>query len=216
MSQVPLTKPKVPASKRSPRGGDRRLRVLAVVAAIVGFPALLLSLRPAPQVIFETDEDGRQIITTRTEGPTVGMPAPDFTLETFDGRTVTSDDLQDRITIIYFYASWCPTCETELPQLAALSAVMSNYGQILGVAIRDEPGPAEALIDSTGARDLIPAGMDPGDRMSREFLVLGAPGTVVIGPNGVVDGDWRGPISMQFLFDFMRDTYPEVTAGASI
>jgi hypothetical protein len=59
------------------------------------------------------------------------------------------------------------------------------------------------------------AGADSDDAFSRGFLVLGAPGTVVIGPDGIIAADWRGPISLRTLLDFLRASYPDIVIPAA-
>jgi len=53
-----------------------------------------------------------------------GAQAPDFTLKTPTGKTVSSSDLRGKAALIEFFASWCPHCAAEAPHLAALAKSM--------------------------------------------------------------------------------------------
>jgi len=46
-----------------------------------------------------------------------GVEMPEFKLNSLDGKTITSDDLYGKVVLINFFATWCPPCNMELPQL---------------------------------------------------------------------------------------------------
>lgn len=54
----------------------------------------------------------------------VGEAAPDFTVTTLDGSSVTLSQLQGRTVLLVFFATWCPDCHK---QLDAIEAIQSNF-----------------------------------------------------------------------------------------
>jgi peroxiredoxin len=51
-----------------------------------------------------------------------GVQAPDFTLDDISGKPVTLSSFRGRQVVLVFWASWCPDCRAEVPQLKALQA----------------------------------------------------------------------------------------------
>ena len=51
-----------------------------------------------------------------------GTPAPDFTLSDITGREVSISDFRGRRVVLVFWASWCPDCRAEVPELKAMQA----------------------------------------------------------------------------------------------
>lgn len=51
-----------------------------------------------------------------------GVQAPDFTLNDINGKPVSLSSFRGRQVVLVFWASWCPDCRAEVPQLKALQA----------------------------------------------------------------------------------------------
>lgn len=66
----------------------------------------------------------------------VGLPAPPASLVTLDGARVSSAELQGRVVILTFWATWCAPCREELPLLSAYSTANSQRGlSVLGFSL---------------------------------------------------------------------------------
>lgn len=71
----------------------------------------------------------------------IGQPAPDFESFTFNNRSVKLSDFKGKITLVDFWASWCPPCREENPNLVRLYKQYKSKGfDILGVSLDNNPG----------------------------------------------------------------------------
>ncbi|MGE3844408.1 MAG: TlpA disulfide reductase family protein [Vicinamibacterales bacterium] len=61
-------------------------------------------------------------------------PVPELTMTTIDGRSVSLADLRGKVTIVNFWATWCPPCRAEIPDLIALQTTLPGHVQILGIS----------------------------------------------------------------------------------
>ena len=66
----------------------------------------------------------------------VGAPAPDFVLTTFDDQEINSEDLQGKVVVLNFWASWCKPCEQEAADLETAWQYYKPRGDVvfLGLA----------------------------------------------------------------------------------
>lgn len=51
-----------------------------------------------------------------------GTEAPDFTLKDIEGNEVSLSDFRGRTVVLVFWASWCPDCRAEVPELKEMFA----------------------------------------------------------------------------------------------
>lgn len=66
----------------------------------------------------------------------VGATVPAFDTRLLDGRTLSAVALQGKAVLVVFWATWCPTCRKELPQLQALHEKYRGRGfEILALSI---------------------------------------------------------------------------------
>lgn len=87
--------------------------------------------------------------------------APDFSFTSLDGREVKLADFKGKPLVVNFWASWCPYCAREAPDLEAIHQEHRSEGlEMVGIAANDR---AEAL--KAKARQLrltYPVGISPG------------------------------------------------------
>jgi peroxiredoxin len=72
-----------------------------------------------------------------------GQTAPDFTLESLEGKTVHLSDFRGKGVLLNFWATWCQPCKIEMPWFAELQKQYGPQGlQIVGIAM-DDASPKE-------------------------------------------------------------------------
>jgi thiol-disulfide isomerase/thioredoxin len=69
--------------------------------------------------------------------------APALAMKDVDGRPISTDALRGKVVIVNFWATWCPPCRAEIPDLVALQTAYGDRLQIIGVS-QDE-GPIDGV-----------------------------------------------------------------------
>jgi thiol-disulfide isomerase/thioredoxin len=111
--------------------------------------------------------------------------APEFALPLVGGGTVTLESLHGHTVLIDFWATWCPPCLLEIPELNALSHELEGSNtRILAVSV--DSLTAEALGDWLKERDVrYPVALGDTDLAGR-YGADAFPFHVVLGPDGKV------------------------------
>jgi peroxiredoxin len=114
-------------------------------------------------------------------------PAPDFTLTTLDGQTITKASLAGKPALLMFWASWCQTCQHELPNLKALYEQKKTKGlQAVAIGFRDQEASVKDYVASHAATFVFPTAYDVKDRVSTVFGAKGTPTFVLLDAQGMI------------------------------
>jgi peroxiredoxin len=106
----------------------------------------------------------------------------DFTLRDLQGKDWRLHDLQGKVVLVNFWATWCPPCRKEMPDLDALYAKFKNQGFVV-LAISDED--AAKVTPFIGERKIsYPVLLDPGRKVNELFKVEGIPKSFVYNREG--------------------------------
>jgi peroxiredoxin len=106
----------------------------------------------------------------------------DFTLLDIEGRRWHLQELKGHVVLVNFWATWCPPCRKELPDLEALFQKYKGQGFIV-LAISDEPeAKVKPFVDAQGIN--YPVILDPGDKVSELYKIDGIPKSFVYNRDG--------------------------------
>jgi len=68
----------------------------------------------------------------------MSSPAPDFALESLDGKTMHLSDFRGKAVLLNFWATWCAPCKIEMPWFVELQEQYGAQGlQVVGIAMDD-------------------------------------------------------------------------------
>jgi len=134
--------------------------------------------------------------------PLVGRPAAGFVLTAFDGRALALRELQGKVVIVNFWASWCnPACYDEAPVLERAWRTYKDRGLVVvGVDIQDTAEAAQAFIRRFELT--FPNAPDPGGKVSVEYGVYGVPETFFVDRQGQIRSKHVGALTD----DVVRET----------
>ena len=121
----------------------------------------------------------------KQEGPvSVGQTAPNFTRTTFDGDQISLKDLDGKVVVVNFWASWCKPCEEEAAELETAWRMYEPRGDVvfLGVDYVDTETEAMAYLEKFDIT--YPNGPDLRTQISQAYRIRGVPETYIIGKDG--------------------------------
>jgi len=80
------------------------------------------------------------------------VPAPAWKLRTPDGREVSSTDFAGKVMVVNFWATWCPPCRAEIPDLIELQKKYGNEGLVIvGISLdQDGAGVVGKFVEAKG------------------------------------------------------------------
>jgi peroxiredoxin/tetratricopeptide (TPR) repeat protein len=117
--------------------------------------------------------------------PALDKPAPDFSLPTLGAQTLRLSRLHGKIVVLNFFATWCPPCRAETPDLLTSEKRYARRGvTFVGIDQREDAALVGAFAKAKGIRYTI--ALDTGGSASRRYDVRAIPSTYVIDRQGIV------------------------------
>lgn len=106
-----------------------------------------------------------------------------FVVNDLDGRRVSLASLRGKVVLVNFWATWCPPCREEIPDLVALQARYADQLQIIGVS--QDAGPETVVREFAAAHRMNYPVVMSTPELERTFPgIYALPTTFVIDPDG--------------------------------
>jgi len=130
----------------------------------------------------------------------------DFKLQELNGKSWTLKEQRGKVVVLNFWATWCPPCRKEMPDLDALYRQFKDQGVVI-LAISDEDaGKVRPFI--TEQKVTHPVLLDPGRKVNDLFQIEGIPKTFVY--------DRKGKLVAQSIDMRTRRQFLEMLAQAGL
>ncbi len=134
------------------------------------------------------------------EAPRLGESPPDFAMLLPDGRYTTLAELRGRPVLINFWATWCPPCRAEIPEL--LDAAQA-YPELAILAVNVSESAVQVSSFAEQFRMKVPVVMDPQGEISDLYGVNGLPTTLFLDAGGRVLAVRPGAIDRRAIDEMM-------------
>jgi cytochrome c biogenesis protein CcmG, thiol:disulfide interchange protein DsbE len=119
----------------------------------------------------------------------VGKPAPRFAFTSLDGNRLSSKQFDGHPVFVNFFATWCPPCKLELPNIVKSYPAYKAHVVYVGVDQQETPDLVKPFLKHYAIDYLV--GIDEGS-VADAFGVAALPQSVFIDRNGIVRAIWRG------------------------
>ncbi len=185
-------------------GPFTRRHLLALAATVLGVAVILLLFQPigepggadlpAPGASF-------YLLSDEGTGLAVGQKPPELVndagvpLTDLDGQPVRLADYIGRPVWIVFWATWCPPCQAETPDIQRAYEAHAGDGlAIIAINVEEPTEEISAYAETYGLT--YPIALDPDASVFRRFGVFGLPTHYFIGSDGIIRDRWFGPLTL--------------------
>ena len=122
----------------------------------------------------------------------VGDTAPEFSIRTDSGRTISSASFGGKLLVLNFWATWCPPCVEEMPSLNAFQKALADKGVVvLGISVDKNEQAYKAFLNKAGVA--FQTARDPEAKINADYGTFKYPETYIIDSRGKVVRKYIGP-----------------------
>ena len=142
----------------------------------------LASLVRYEHVSVSIDDEQYRVAMARLEADDEKRQHAEFALKDLAGKTWTLSSLRGKVVLVNFWATWCPPCRKEMPDLEALYEKFGEKGLVILGISDEEAGKVEPFIKER--KVTFPVLLDPGRKVNDMFIVEGIPKSFVYDRDG--------------------------------
>lgn len=198
----------------SPRLADLGRTVLAAtlmltLAMAAALPAVAGEF---PDEWFFTENNGeRPADHTAFEG----SAAPDLTVTDWVNGEVSAEDMEGKILIVDFWATWCQPCIASIPHINALATQYKNEDVlVVGICASGDPGQMPTILEDSGGE--YPSAFTDGDQVGNDWPIAFFPTYAVVDATGTVRAIGLKPDAIEQVVDALLEEQAENTGRARI
>lgn len=135
-------------------------------------------------------------------GLRVGEKAPDFELMTLDGKTVKLSDYRGKKVILNFWATWCPPCKAEMPDIQKFYNETDDNVEILAINIDPQYDVKKFVRE---ANVTFPVLLDSKDEVNNLYRILTIPTTYFIDGEGIIRSKHLSVMTIEIIREHIKN-----------
>ncbi|RTR31041.1 redoxin domain-containing protein [Robertmurraya yapensis] len=186
-------------------------KILLIVAIIIGFLFIMdMTILKDNGLVENTANNEKYEKIEKPNDLPVGLEveerAPSFELTTLDGEKITSEDLKGKRVLLNFWATWCPPCKEEMPDMQKLYEEYKDEDVVVvGVNVTSTEKNREDVEKFVKEYQLtFPILMDEIGEVTHQFEILSFPTTYFIDSDGVIRSKVIGALSKEKMYAEMN------------
>lgn len=150
--------------------------------------------------VYEVKEDSPQSVG-------LGEPAPDFTLKTLDGKTMTLSELKGKKVVLNFWATWCPPCKEEMPFFQQYYEKYADEDNVeivaVNITLKDKLDQVKSFVESYHLT--FPILLMEEEDLMETYRIYTIPSTFMINTKGEIEKQILGPLDVDTLRDYVTN-----------
>ena len=153
----------------------------------------------SPKTVMSTSLDSGKIETNK------GQVAPDFELLSITGNKVKLSDLRGKTVILNFWATWCPPCRAEIPEMQKFYENNKNNNvEILAVNLTNSESSPDTVKDFVRDKGMtFNILLDKQGKIGNLYGIITIPTSYIIDKNGIIREKHVGPMSYETMDNFI-------------
>jgi len=139
-------------------------------------------------------------------GVSKGSTAPDFELKTLSGDSMSLSSVKGKKVIINFWATWCPPCRSEMPDMQKIQDEHKDDVVVLAVNLTNSESSVDTVKSFVDELELtFPVLLDEKGEINNQYEVLSYPTSYFVDENGVIQTKFVGALSYDQMNEFLNN-----------
>jgi len=134
-------------------------------------------------------------------GLAIGNVAPDFELNTIEGKSIRLSELRGKKVIVNFWATWCPPCREEMPAMQKFYEQYNEHVEVLAVNLTSQDSREKIKPFAEEYGITFPIVLDVKGKVLKMYEIEPIPTTYIIDSKGIIREKIIGPMTFNQMVE---------------